>query len=169
VIRAASHVPRSRPATLSRQRRSTPKRNPRKKNSSAIGATAQTNTPAPISAAVLLPVTWSYVLKDYQKQRITAFLNPDANILGSGWHAHHARVAIGNGGFSGLGFMRGTQNHYLFLPEQQSDFPFPVFAEDWGFVGALLARETQGRSLEQISEMPGLPAAGAPGGRLQEV
>ena len=89
-------------------------------------------------AAVLLPVTWSYVLKDYQKQRITAFLNPDANILGSGWHAHHARVAIGNGGLMGQGFMRGTQNQFLFLPDQHSDFPFAVFAEDWGFLGGLV-------------------------------
>ncbi len=90
------------------------------------------------AGAVLLPLTWSYVLKDYQKQRITAFLNPDSNILGSGWHAHHARVAIGNGGIFGQGFMRGTQNQFLFLPDQHSDFPFAVFAEDWGFVGSIL-------------------------------
>jgi rod shape determining protein RodA len=88
-----------------------------------------------LGGAVLVPLIWSYVLKDYQKSRITAFLNPDANILGSGWHAHHARVAIGNGGFLGQGFMRGTQNQFLFLPDQHSDFPFAVFAEDWGFVG----------------------------------
>jgi rod shape determining protein RodA len=88
-------------------------------------------------AGILLPVTWAYVLKDYQKQRVTAFLNPDSNILGSGWHAHHARVAIGNGGLLGQGFMRGTQNQFLFLPDQHSDFPFAVFAEDWGFLGSL--------------------------------
>ena len=91
-----------------------------------------------VAAGVGLPVVWSYVLKDYQKQRITAFLNPDANILGSGWHAHHARVAIGNGGVFGQGFMRGTQNQFLFLPDQHSDFPFAVFAEDWGFLGGLV-------------------------------
>jgi rod shape determining protein RodA len=91
-----------------------------------------------VSSAVLIPVMWNYVLKDYQKTRVTAFLNPEANILGTGWHAHHARVAIGNGGIFGQGFMRGTQNQFLFLPDQHSDFPFAVFAEDWGLFGCAL-------------------------------
>jgi rod shape determining protein RodA len=91
-----------------------------------------------VSGAVLVPLVWTYVLKDYQKSRITVFLNPEANILGTGWHAHHARVAIGNGGLFGQGFMRGTQNQFLFLPDQHSDFPFAVFAEDWGFAGCVL-------------------------------
>jgi rod shape determining protein RodA len=91
-----------------------------------------------VSFGVLLPVMWAYVLKDYQKTRVTAFLNPEANILGTGWHAHHARVAIGNGGIFGQGFMRGTQNQFLFLPDQHSDFPFAVFAEDWGFAGCMV-------------------------------
>jgi len=90
-----------------------------------------------LGVAIGLPLVWTYVLKDYQKSRITAFLNPDANILGSGWHAHHARVAIGNGGILGQGFMRGSQNQFHFLPDQYSDFPFAVFAEDWGFLGCL--------------------------------
>ena len=80
------------------------------------------------------------MLQDYQKQRILVFLNPEANILGSGWHAHHARVAIGAGGWTGQGFMQGTQNQFLFLPDQHSDFPFAVFAEDWGFLGCVGAR-----------------------------
>jgi rod shape determining protein RodA len=91
-----------------------------------------------LAVAVGLPLVWTYVLKDYQRNRVTAFLNPDANILGSGWHAHHARVAIGNGGIWGQGFMRGSQNQFHFLPDQYSDFPFAVFAEDWGFVGCLV-------------------------------
>ncbi len=81
---------------------------------------------------------WAWGLKPYQRQRIASFLNPEADIRGAGWHAHHARVAIGNGGTLGQGFMQGTQNQYKFLPDQFSDFPFPVFAEDWGFVGALV-------------------------------
>jgi rod shape determining protein RodA len=81
--------------------------------------------------------SWFYLLHDYQKRRIFSFLNPEQDIRGANWHAHHARVAIGNGGSWGMGWMKGTQNHYLFLPEQHSDFPFPVFAEDWGFAGAL--------------------------------
>lgn len=91
-----------------------------------------------VSGGILLPVSWTYVMKDYQKQRILVFLNPEANILGAGWHAHHARVAIGAGGWKGQGFMQGTQNQFNFLPDQHSDFPFAVFAEDWGFLGCLV-------------------------------
>jgi rod shape determining protein RodA len=90
-----------------------------------------------ISAFSVL-LAWNYGLKDYQRQRVTSFLNPEADLRGAGWQAHHARVAIGNGGLLGQGYMRGTQNQFKFLPDQYSDFPFPVFAEDWGFVGGLL-------------------------------
>ena len=82
-------------------------------------------------------IVWNYGLKAYQKERVTSFLNPDANVLGAGWHAHHARIAIGDGGVFGQGFMRGTQNQFQFLPDQYSDFPFAVFAEDWGFFGGM--------------------------------
>ncbi len=84
------------------------------------------------------PLVWSYLLKPYQKQRVLSFLSPEENLLGANWHAHHARVAIGSGKLVGEGFMRGTQNQFLFLPDQYTDFPFPVFAEDWGFVGSLV-------------------------------
>jgi rod shape determining protein RodA len=87
---------------------------------------------------VLVPLAWLYGLKEYQRQRITSFLNPEADLRGAGWQAHHARVAIGNGGLFGQGYMRGTQNQFKFLPDQFSDFPFPVFAEDWGFLGAIV-------------------------------
>lgn len=83
-------------------------------------------------------LSWGYLLKPYQKQRISSFLSPEQNILGANWHAHHARVAIGSGRIIGEGFMRGTQNQFLFLPDQYTDFPFPVFAEDWGFMGSLV-------------------------------
>lgn len=91
-----------------------------------------------VSAAVLLPLVWNYGLHDYQKGRITSFMNPEADLQHTGWHAHHARIAIGNGGVFGQGFMQGSQNQHLFLPDQHSDFPFAVFAEDWGFVGCLV-------------------------------
>lgn len=78
---------------------------------------------------------WTYLLLQYQKDRVTIFLNPEADILRRGWHAHHARVAIGNGGLIGNGFMKGTQNQFLFMPDQYTDFPFAVFSEEWGFVG----------------------------------
>lgn len=89
-------------------------------------------------ATVTVLLAWNYGLKDYQRQRVTSFLNPEADLRGAGWQAHHARVAIGNGGLFGQGYMRGTQNQFKFLPDQYSDFPFPVFAEDWGFLGGIL-------------------------------
>jgi rod shape determining protein RodA len=89
-----------------------------------------------LATAVLAPLFWTYGLKGYQSDRITAWLNPDKNVLSFNWDPHHARIAIGNGGWTGQGFMKGTQNQFLFLHEQHSDFPFPVFAEDWGFLGS---------------------------------
>jgi rod shape determining protein RodA len=88
--------------------------------------------------AILAPVFWNYGMRGYQNQRITDWLNPSQNIQSTNWDRHHAGIAIGNGGWFGQGFMRGTQNQYLFLHEQHSDFPFPVFAEDWGFAGSLV-------------------------------
>ncbi|MCC6525601.1 MAG: rod shape-determining protein RodA [Polyangiaceae bacterium] len=90
-----------------------------------------------VSMAVILPVAWQYALP-YQRARLTSFLNPTADLSGIGYHAHHARVAIGNGGLLGQGFTQGMQNQYRFLPDQYSDFPFPVFAEEWGFVGSMV-------------------------------
>jgi rod shape determining protein RodA len=90
-----------------------------------------------VAGAVLAPVFWSYGLRGYQNERITAWLNPNENILGYNWDPHQARIAVGNGGWGGQGFMRGSQNQFLFLHEQHSDFPFPVYAEEWGFFGSL--------------------------------
>lgn len=84
------------------------------------------------------PLTWTYLLQDYQKGRLTSFLNPEEDLLGMGWHAHQSQVAIGSGGLLGKGFMRGTQNQHRFLPDQFSDFPFSVWSEEQGLVGAIL-------------------------------
>ncbi|NUP05620.1 MAG: rod shape-determining protein RodA [Polyangiaceae bacterium] len=81
-------------------------------------------------------IAYHFILLDYQRARIEVFMNPEADILGKGWHAHHARVAIGNGELAGNGYLQGMQNQFLFIPDQATDFPFPVFAEEWGFVGA---------------------------------
>ena len=89
-----------------------------------------------IAGAIVAPLFWTYGLKGYQSERITAWLNPEKNVLSFNWDPNHARIAIGNGGWTGQGFMKGTQNQFLFLHEQHSDFPFPVFAEDWGFLGS---------------------------------
>ncbi len=90
-----------------------------------------------IAGAVLAPVFWSYGLRGYQNERIQAWLNPNENILGYNWDPHQARIAVGNGGWFGQGFMKGSQNQFLFLHEQHSDFPFPVYSEEWGFVGSI--------------------------------
>lgn len=84
------------------------------------------------------PLTWGYLLKDYQKDRITAFWEPEKDLLDTGWHAHQAKVAIGSGGLFGKGFLQGTQNQHRFLPDQQTDFPFAVWSEEQGFWGAML-------------------------------
>ncbi|MBN2195577.1 MAG: rod shape-determining protein RodA [Polyangiaceae bacterium] len=87
------------------------------------------------AAAFLL---WSYGMHGYQRDRITSFLDPEADKTGTGWHALQSRIAIGNGGLWGEGFMQGTQNQFGFLPDQFSDFPLAVFAEDWGLLGGLV-------------------------------
>jgi rod shape determining protein RodA len=89
------------------------------------------------AGSILAMVFWGYGLRGYQNNRIEAWLNPNENILGYNWDPHQARIAVGNGGWFGQGFMKGSQNQFMFLHEQHSDFPFPVFAEEWGFVGSL--------------------------------
>ncbi len=88
--------------------------------------------------ALSAPLTWTYILKPYQRERLTAFLHPHKDVLDSNWHAHQSQVAIGSGGFWGKGFMQGTQNQHHFLPDQHTDFPFPVWAEEQGFWGTVL-------------------------------
>ncbi len=90
------------------------------------------------TVSAVAPLIWTYVLLPYQRQRVTTFLNPEADLLKGGWHAHHSRIAIGNGGVFGLGYLKGTQNQYNFIPDQYTDFPFPIFAEEWGLAGCLV-------------------------------
>ena len=79
----------------------------------------------------------SRVIKDYQIMRLIVFLDPSVDPLGSGWNIIQSITAIGSGGFSGLGFLQGTQSHYRFLPQQSTDFIFSILSEEWGFVGGL--------------------------------
>lgn len=92
-----------------------------------------------LAFAACAPLTWQFILQEYQKERLisywSSFANPESDVLGSGWHAHQSKVAIGSGGFWGKGFLQGTQNQYGFLPDQHSDFPFAVFAEEHGLIG----------------------------------
>lgn len=91
-----------------------------------------------VAFAVSAPLTWEYLLKDYQRMRLVAFLDPEANVLDEGWHSHQSLVAFGSGGLWGKGFMQGTQTQLHFLPDQYSDFPFAVWAEEQGLAGVLV-------------------------------
>jgi rod shape determining protein RodA len=85
----------------------------------------------------VIPFSWSYLFHDYQRQRIISYLNPTADLLGASWHANQSVIAIGSGQLTGKGFMMSSQNRHAFLPAQSTDFPFPVWAEEQGFIGAL--------------------------------
>jgi len=80
------------------------------------------------------PLFW-FILKEYQKERIKFFLRPELDPLDSGYQLIQSKIAIGSGGLFGKGFMKGTQSHLRFLPEQHTDFVFSVWAEEWGFLG----------------------------------
>jgi rod shape determining protein RodA len=75
------------------------------------------------------------ILKQYQIDRIMTFLNPDRDPLGTGYHLLQSKIALGSGGFTGKGYMEGSQSQLKFLPELQTDFIFTVFGEEFGFVG----------------------------------
>ena len=81
------------------------------------------------------PILWIFLMKDYQKQRVMTFLNPEQDPLGSGYHIIQSKIAIGSGGFEGKGFMQGTQSQLEFLPEPHTDFIFSVFSEEFGLMG----------------------------------
>ena len=76
-------------------------------------------------------------LEPYQKLRILTFLNPDRDPLGAGYQIIQSKIAIGSGGFSGKGFLQGTQSYLDFLPEKHTDFIFTLFSEEFGFVGSV--------------------------------
>ena len=84
-----------------------------------------------------LPVAWLWVLKPYQKQRVLTLINPEDDILGSGWNIVQSQTAIGSGGLSGKGWLQGTQSHLEFLPEGHTDFIISVYSEEFGFIGLL--------------------------------
>jgi rod shape determining protein RodA len=88
-----------------------------------------------IGLGAALPLVWAN-LHDYQRRRVEIFLDPDKDPLGSGYHITQSKIALGSGGFSGKGFMQGTQSQLDFLPEKQTDFIFTMFSEEWGFAGA---------------------------------
>jgi rod shape determining protein RodA len=85
-----------------------------------------------------LPLVWTYVLRDYQKQRLTAFLDPATDTQGAGYQLNQSVIAVGSGGPFGKGLTNGTQNQLNFLPVQESDFVAAIYLEELGFIGAMV-------------------------------
>ena len=89
-----------------------------------------------IGFLISLPFIISF-LKPYQKMRILTFLDPDRDPLGAGYQIIQSKIAIGSGGITGKGFLKGTQSYLEFLPEKHTDFIFTLFSEEFGFVGSI--------------------------------
>lgn len=91
--------------------------------------------PVIVLAVAAVPIGWEFVLKDYQKQRVYTFLEPDLDPLGAGYNTLQSKIALGSGGVFGKGFGEGTQSRLNFLPEKQTDFIFTVLGEEFGLFG----------------------------------
>lgn len=87
---------------------------------------------------LVFTISWLFLFKPYQKARIMTFINPTADIRGSGYNAYQSVIAVGSGGIAGKGLGYGTQSRLNFLPEYETDFIFAAFAEEWGFLGAVV-------------------------------
>lgn len=86
--------------------------------------------------AIALPFGW-HVLRQYQKDRLLVFLNPNIDPMGAGYTIIQSQIAVGSGGFWGKGWLSGSQNQLNFLPERHTDFIFSVVGEEWGLVGSI--------------------------------
>ncbi len=100
-----------------------------------FGAVIAVGVGAVVGVFTLRGTPWQF-LHDYQYARIDTFLDPAADPLGAGYNIIQAKIALGSGGWSGKGFMQGTQSRLNFLPEKHTDFIFTTLAEEFGFVGA---------------------------------
>lgn len=85
----------------------------------------------------IIPLGFFFGLREYQRNRVLVFLNPENDPLGTGYHISQSKIAIGSGGFFGKGFLNGTQSHLEYLPEGHTDFVFATMAEEWGMMGGL--------------------------------
>ena len=90
------------------------------------------------AALVAAPLVYFFGLHDYQRARVTTFLDPESDPLGTGYHITQSKIAIGSGGLTGKGFGQGSQSHLNYLPEPHTDFVFATMAEEWGLLGGLL-------------------------------
>jgi len=91
-----------------------------------------------IAGASFAPIAWNFLLRDYQRDRINIFLNPELDPLGKGYHIIQSKIAIGSGGYYGKGWLNGTQSQLEFLPERHTDFIFSVLGEELGFFGVFI-------------------------------
>lgn len=98
-----------------------------------------------------LPLIWTYVLRDYQKQRLLSFLDPTSDVQGAGYQLVQSQIAVGSGGWFGKGLTNGTQNQLDFLPVQESDFVAAIYLEELGFLGAIVLLLLFGALLWRIS------------------
>lgn len=87
---------------------------------------------------VAAAAVYSFGLKEYQRNRIFTFMNPEADIRGSGYHLMQSKIAVGSGKLIGKGYLKGNINKLRYLPEKHTDFIFPVLAEEWGFLGSII-------------------------------
>jgi rod shape determining protein RodA len=92
-----------------------------------------------LAIVLAAPIAWTFVLRPYQKSRISTFLDPSQDAKGAGYQQIQARITVGSGGLSGKGFRKGTQGQLRFLPVAHNDFIFSVLAEEQGFAGVLVA------------------------------
>ncbi len=83
-------------------------------------------------------ILWEWGMREYQRNRVLTFLDPERDPLGTGYHIIQSKIAIGSGGLYGKGWLNGTQSHLEFLPERTTDFIFAVLAEEFGFTGILV-------------------------------
>ena len=88
-------------------------------------------------AAVLAPLAYFFVLKEYQQTRLISFLAPETDPLGTGYHVIQSKIAIGSGGIFGKGFLKGSQGQLDYLPEHHTDLVFATLFEEWGLIGGL--------------------------------
>jgi rod shape determining protein RodA len=86
---------------------------------------------------VIAPLGFFFGLREYQRNRVLVFLDPESDPLGTGYHISQSKIAIGSGGLFGKGFLNGTQSHLDYLPEGHTDFVFATMAEEWGMMGGL--------------------------------
>ncbi|WP_411358766.1 rod shape-determining protein RodA [Pseudidiomarina salilacus] len=90
-----------------------------------------------VAVGSFIPILWMFLMRDYQRQRVLTFLDPERDPLGAGYQIIQSKIAIGSGGIEGKGWLQGTQSQLEFLPERHTDFIFSVFSEEFGLIGVL--------------------------------